>query len=253
MHKLRLFVFIPVLLVAGAASAQDWGDRLQQFMGAVTDSRNTRTSAPDATQMPASRVAEGLKAALADGAAWAVSQLGRKGGFWSHPARRIPLPDWLDKASFVLQGLGLSHEIKQLHVTMNRAAEQAVAEVGPIVRETISNMSMADAYAILHGGEHAATRYLRRHAGEALADRIRPIVADATAQSTAARRYQKLVSRAEPLLALAPVDINPDLNSYVTHQALDVLFSMIAEQEAQIRANPLAYGSDLLRAVFGDG
>lgn len=255
--------------IVGTASAQSWGDRFEQLMGDVTGDKATQSSEPASTQtqtqtetqtrtqaqtqLPEPKVAAGLRAALADGAARAVTQLGQKGGFWSDPARRIPLPSWVDNASFLLRAAGYSEQLDQLHLTMNRAAEEAVSQVGPIVRDTINGMSVADAYAILSGGNHAATQYLREHAGAALADRIEPIVADATAQSTAAGRYQTLVSQAKPLLSLAPNDLNLDLNSYVTHKALDGLFAVIAEQEAQIRANPVARGSDLLRAVFGSG
>src|SRR5699024_5470055 len=101
------------------------------------------------------------------------------------------------------------------------------------------------------GGDHAATQYLREHAGAALTDRVKPIVADATEQSTAANRYQSLLSSAKPLLSKAPGNLDLDLNNYVTDKALDGLFAVIAKQEAQIRANPVARGSDLLRAVFG--
>lgn len=250
------FVFIMLaVFCVGTASAQDWGDRFQQLMGQVTGETATQNSAPASsqTQLPEPRVAAGLRTALADGAAWAVSQLGQKGGFWSEPARRIPLPGWVDKASFVLKAAGYSQQLDQLHRTINRAAEQAISEVGPIVSDTISNMSVADAYSVLGGGKHAATQYLREHAGTELADRIQPIVADAIAQSSAAQRYQSLVAQAQPLLSLAPGDLNLDLNSYVTHKALDGLFALIAEQEAQIRANPVATGSKLLRAVFGNG
>lgn len=253
--RLNWFVLLTLaVFCVGTASAQDWSDRFQQLLGDVVGGEATQNSgaASSQTRLPETQVAAGLRAALVDGATRAVTQLGRKGGFWNDPARRIPLPGWATKASFLLRAAGYSQQLEQLQLTMNRAAEQAIGEVGPIVRDTISGMTVADAYAVLSGGNHAATQYLRGHAGSALADRIEPIVADATAQSTAARRYQALVSKAQPLLSLAPNDLNLDLNNYVTDQALDALFALIAEQEAQIRANPVARGSELLRAVFGN-
>lgn len=254
MRHNRFLALIVFLLFASTASAQSWSDRFEQLVGEVTGNEATQTSepTPGQTQLPEGQVAAGLKAALADGAALAITQLGQEGGFWGDPARRIPLPGWVDKASLLLRGAGYSEQLDQLHLTMNRAAERAIGEVGPIVRDTINNMSVADAYAVLRGSNHAATQYLREHAGAALAERIKPMVADATAQSTAARRYQTLVSQAKPLLSFASADLNLDLNSYVTHKALDGLFAVIAEQEAQIRANPVARGSELLRAVFGN-
>lgn len=254
-RKYIVFVALAMLCI-GTASAQDWGQQFKQLLGQVTGDATTQpqheTAAP-ATQLPETRVAAGLRAALADGATWAVSQLGQKGGFWSQPARRIPLPGWVDKASFALQAAGYSQQLQQLHRTINRAAERAIGEVGPIVHDTISNMSVADAYAVFNGGEHAATHYLRQHAGDELASKIQPIVANATAQSRVAQHYQALVSQARPLLSLAPGKLDLDLNSYVTQQALDGLFALIAQQEAQIRAHPVATGSQLLQTVFGRG
>ena len=41
------------------------------------------------------------------------------------------------------------------------------------------------------------------------------------------------------------------IERYVTQKALDGLYTMIAEEEKKIRANPLAAGSDIVRRVFG--
>jgi hypothetical protein len=42
-----------------------------------------------------------------------------------------------------------------------------------------------------------------------------------------------------------------DLDSYVTGKALDGLFTMVAQEEARIRENPVARTSELLQKVFG--
>jgi hypothetical protein len=42
-----------------------------------------------------------------------------------------------------------------------------------------------------------------------------------------------------------------DLDAYVTQRALDGLFLMIAQEEKQIRADPVGTGSRLLQKVFG--
>jgi len=42
-----------------------------------------------------------------------------------------------------------------------------------------------------------------------------------------------------------------DIDGYVTQQALDGLFSMVAVEDQRIRENPLARSSDLLKKVFG--
>ena len=42
-----------------------------------------------------------------------------------------------------------------------------------------------------------------------------------------------------------------NIESYVTEQALDGLFTVIAEQEASIRKNPAAAATSLAKKVFG--
>ena len=45
--------------------------------------------------------------------------------------------------------------------------------------------------------------------------------------------------------------VNPDLTSFVVQKAVDALFDQVAKEEANIRANPVARGSDILKKVFG--
>ena len=45
--------------------------------------------------------------------------------------------------------------------------------------------------------------------------------------------------------------VNPDLNAYATQKAIDGLFTLVAQEEANIRENPIARTTELLRRVFG--
>ena len=45
--------------------------------------------------------------------------------------------------------------------------------------------------------------------------------------------------------------INPDLPSYVVSKAVNALFDQVAKEEANIRANPLARTTEILKKVFG--
>ncbi|MES1923844.1 DUF4197 domain-containing protein [Salinisphaera sp. T31B1] len=244
-------VFIGLITVSAlwattAASAQNWGDRVKQMVGGMNGQASADASARG---LPQSEVAAGLKAALADGASAAVTQLGQTDGFWGDAALRIALPGWMGRASSMLRTAGYGDQMDALQLSMNRAAEQATAEAGPIVRETINQMSMADAYRILQGSDTAATDYLREHSGDQLASRFQPIIERTTAESQAVARYEALTSQAKPMLKFVP-GLNLDLNDYVTQQALDGLFAVIGQQEARIRANPAAAGSAIARKVF---
>ena len=47
--------------------------------------------------------------------------------------------------------------------------------------------------------------------------------------------------------------VNPDLNDYATTKAIEGLFVMVAKEELNIRQNPVARTTDLLKRVFGFG
>lgn len=231
------------LCVTTLAHAQGWGDKVKDFVGSMEQDNGA------AQQLPKSDVVSGLKGAMADGASAAVTQLGQTDGFWGDQARRIALPGWMGQASSMLRSAGYDDQMNGLQLSMNRAAEQATAEAGPIVRETINNMSIADAYKILQGSDTAATDYLRQNAGHELAAKFQPIIQRTTAQSQAVSRYESLTAQAKPMLKFIP-GMDLDLNNYVTQQALDGLFAVIGQQEQQIRANPAAAGSSIVEKVF---
>lgn len=233
------------LVATTAVAAQSLGDRFKSFVGDATGA-NTHSSV---RQLPESEVVSGLRGALADGASAAITQLGQTDGFWGNAARRIPLPGWMGTTSSVLRGAGFGDQMDGFQLSMNRAAEQATAEAGPIVRETINNMSVTDAYEILQGSDTAATDYLRDKAGDDLTAKFEPIIANTTAQSQAVSRYEALTSKAKPMLQFVP-GMNLDVNDYVTQQALDGLFAVIGQQEQKIRANPAQTGSAIVKKVF---
>ncbi|MCW8806836.1 MAG: DUF4197 domain-containing protein, partial [Rhodanobacter sp.] len=128
--------------------------------------------------------------------------------------------------------------------------------------DAIRKMTLDDARGILTGGNHAATDFFRRVAGDALTARIHPIVADATSRVGVTRKYKAFTSGSEGGAlggALGSLGGGKsgnganqlDLDNYVTDKTLDGLFTVIGEQEQSIRQNPAARTTDLLKKVFG--
>ena len=62
--------------------------------------------------------------------------------------------------------------------------------------------------------------------------------------------FPLLVKKAGPLMAMAGQDV-PDLDDYITSQALDSLFKEVAAEEKRIRDNPAQRTTEILREVFG--
>ena len=193
--------------------------------------------------------AGGLRAALSQGIGTAVAQLGANNGFLDDPKVAIPLPPALDKADRALRMVGMSGQADELRVTMNHAAEQAVAQAKPVFEQALRHMTLTDAKAILTGGDDAGTQYFRRTTSAQLSGRFRPIVAATTAKLKLASQYDEVAGRAAQFGLISSADAN--LDDYVTARALDGLFSRIADEERAIRKDPLGQANSLIRKAFG--
>ena len=191
----------------------------------------------------------GLKDALTQGAQLAVKQLGTPGGFSNNPDVRIELPGNLGKAAKTMKMMGMGAQVDQLEVSMNKAAEAAVPQAQEILVDAIKKMTVSDAKSILSGPEDSATQYLNSSSREQIRQRFLPIVKQATDKIGLAQQYNTLASKASAFGALDPK--NSTVEGYVTEQALNGLFEMIAQQEASIRENPAAAATNLAKKVFG--
>ena len=193
--------------------------------------------------------ASGLKEALTRGAEAAVGQLGKTNGFMGDARVKIPLPESARAAEKMMRTLGMKKQADELIATMNHAAEMAVVEAKPILVNAVKTMNIADARAILSGGDDAATQYFKRTTSPAIAAKFLPIVKQSTAKVDLAGQYNQYAGQAAKIGLLDKKDA--DLDSYVTQKAMDGLFLMIAEQEKAIRKDPVGTGSNLLQKVFG--
>jgi Protein of unknown function (DUF4197) len=200
-------------------------------------------------ELSSQEAAGGLRGALSKGIDVAVAQLGANNGFLNDPKVAIPLPPALDKADRALRVVGMGGQADELRVTMNHAAEQAVAQAKPIFKQALQHMTLSDAKAILTGGDGAGTAYFRRATSAQLSAKFKPVVAGQTAKLGLAAKYNEYAGKASQLGLLSAEDAN--LNDYVTAKALDGLFSRIADEEHQIRTNPMGQASSLIKKVFG--
>ncbi len=197
-------------------------------------------------------VIAGLKEALSKGAEHSVAKGSALDGYWKNDKIRIPFPASAHKMRSTLNTMGMSKQVEEFELTMNRAAEEAAKEAFPILRDAVTGMSVGDGFAILKGGDEAATDYLREKTSASLTERFRPIVERATQKVALTSYWTPLTSaynKGGMLMGTKAVD--PDLDAYVTQQAIDGLFRLIAEEESKIRQDPAARTTDLLRRVFG--
>ena len=191
----------------------------------------------------------GLKDALVQSSAKAVSQLGGADGFLGNAKVKIPLPASIKRVESGLRMVGMGKQADELVVSMNRAAEMAVKEATPVLTESIKKMSVQDAKGILTGGDDAATQYFRRTTSDQLTQRFLPIVKKMTAKVQLAEQYNNLAGQAAGFGLVKQEDANID--NYVTRKALDGLYLVIAEQERAIRKDPVGAATGMAKKVFG--
>ena len=219
------------------------------FTAAVMALASPPLAAQSLAQLSSRDATAGLKAALDKGAAAAVESLGRTDGFWTNPKVRIPLPDQLQRVRGALRLMGRSEEVDALELAVNRAAEQAVPQAKTLLTNAVKSMSVDDAKQILGGGDDSVTQFFKSKTAPQLFERFLPIVRQVTQRSGLAQQYNSLAAQGAALGLVKPEQAT--VERYVTQKALDGLYTMIAEEERKIRANPMAAGSDIIRRVFG--
>jgi hypothetical protein len=247
-RPLPVLVFLLVCGLRADLRAADFLERLGLKQAASSASAA-------ATGLSQEQVLGGLREALASGVQHAVTNLGRADGFLKDVNVRIPLPSALQSTEKALRRLGQQQLADQFITTMNRAAEQAVPEAAAVLADSVRQMSVADAKAILTSTNTAATEYFKRTSETNLFTRLLPIVKKTTGDVGVTAAYKQMVDKVSGGFGgFASSFLKPetlDLDSYVTHKALDGLFLKIADQEKLIRENPAARATDVLQKVFG--
>ncbi len=197
-------------------------------------------------------VIKGLKEALKKGTEKAVATTAKTNGFNGNSLIKIPFPPEAAKVKEKALQLGLNSQVEQFETTLNRAAEEAAKEAVPIFVDAITNMSIQDGFDILKGSDRAATDYLIQKTTASLRQKFSPVVQNAINKVELTKYWNPLASKYNTAMAITGgQQINPDLNAYVTQKAIDGLFVYIAKEEKNIRENPAARVTDILKKVFG--
>ena len=193
-------------------------------------------------------IASGLKEALNNGITKQVTKLTATDGFYANAAVKILLPEELRKVDSGLRAIGLSSLADEGLKVLNRAAEDAVKEATPIFVSAVQNMSFNDAKSILLGNNTAATSYLQTSTSTALYAKFNPVIKNSFSKVGADKVWTNIINKYNSIPLVNKV--NPDLNDYVTNQAMNGVFKMIAVEEQNIRTNISARTSPLLQSVF---
>jgi hypothetical protein len=167
--------------------------------------------------------------------------------------------------------------IEDVILSINRSAEDAAKDAGPIFKNAITSLTISDAWGILNGinpasnkketgfDSTAATSYLRSTTYEALIDAFSPHIDSALNKDisilgfSANEAWNTLTSvynTAANLILNDPLEpVNTDIGEYTVGKALDGLFLKVGEEEVKIRRDPWAWATEtigkILTRVFG--
>ena len=206
-------------------------------------------------KIPSSGISEkeagqGIKEALSQGVAKAVLNLHKTDGFFGNEIYKVLLPPDARKAETTLRKIGLGGQVDKAILAINRGAEDAVGTAGPIFTHAIQDMTLTDALGIVKGSNDSATQYFKKKTSEELIAAFTPPL-KTSLDKTNATKYYGDIANTYNRLPTSFNKVDPDLTAYVAGKAVDALFDQIAKEEANIRANPLARTTDILKKVFG--
>jgi Protein of unknown function (DUF4197) len=215
---------------------------------AQLDEIEKRIGVNGASGLSESKVASGLKQALQVGSQNAVKIVGKPNGYFGNEAIKIVMPKDLKPLESGMRAIGFGPKIDEFILSMNRSAEAAAPAARKIFIDAILAMSFDDAKRILSGNNTAATEYFKEKTTGQLTDAFTPVVKRTMGENGVVKQYDALTEQYKNIPFASSKSL--DIDHYVVSKALDGLFYELAEQEKQIRTNPAARTTSLLKEVF---
>ena len=200
------------------------------------------------TSLSKDEVTKGLKEALIVGATNSAVNASEEGGFNNNLLIKIRFPKDAEKMKTTLVKVGMKSQVDKFEHVLNEAAEDASNFAKDIFINAVKNMSINDAISILKGDDNAATTYLKNQTSEKLYSKFKPVVRSSIEKVNLTKYWSTLAARYNSMPLTKAV--NTDLEDYVTQQTISGLFILIGEEEKNIRNNPKARVSEILKKVF---
>lgn len=176
-------------------------------------------------------------------------QQGVQGAFSKEAIMSILFPESMRKTLNTLQQLGLLNDLDRFTTTMATASEKTAERSIPVFINTIRSMSVTDAMQIIKKGGTSATGYLRARAGTPLREAIRPVMKQALDEYQLTDQWNKIMKPAQSISGNRVNLYLPDLMAGLVSLKM---FEKIEEKEKDIRANPSARTTALLKRVFSN-
>lgn len=237
-----------ILLVAAMAAIIITSCDVNKALDQVNKGLNT-VNTGTTPGLTSTEIANALKDALMQGTNKSTASASKMDGFNKNPKIRIPFPPAVQNVKDWAIKFGLQGQVDKFEETLNRAAEEASKDAAPIFIDAVKTMTINDALGILKGADTAATHYLRVKCTAPLGVKFKPTVHNATEKVQLTKYWTPITSAYNKVPGHTAV--NTDLDQYVCNRGIDGLFKLIGDEEANIRINPVARATDLMKKVFG--
>jgi len=232
------FIALFLLVIFPAIAYGGLFDRIKEHVGATSKQGLDQET-----------MVSGLKEALSVGAQNAVESVSKMNGYFGNEMIKIVMPEKIQMVTDVLAKAGYQKQVDDFILSMNRAAEGAAPQATSIFVSAIKDMTLEDAKGILNGGDTAATDYFKEKTSDEVYDAFKPIISSSMNEVGVTRSYKQMMDTYTSLPFASVQSL--DLDHYVTNQALEGLFHVLAQEEKKIRTDPAARTTDLLKKVFG--
>jgi ribosomal protein L30/L7E len=189
----------------------------------------------------------GLKDALSQGLFRSFNAFADPNG---NPLVRFAFPGEARKIEKTLRYLGLDQTVDQVTGKFTRAMSSAVSAAKPMFTDAVKKMSIRDAAKILvTDNSHAATDYFKQTMKPDLMVAFRPIV-DSTLKAEEVDKEWSNIAGIYNKIPFVNKQLESNMTDFISARVIDVMFTMVANEEEQIRSKYELRKTDLMRKAF---
>src|SRR5688572_4478290 len=169
----------------------------------------------------------------------------------ANPLVRFAFPGDAAKIEKTLRDLGLGRTVDQVTGKFTRATSSAVRAAKPIFLQSVKEMNIKDAVNILvTDNTHAATEYYKTTMSPELMVAFRPIVDSAINVEGANKDWSQIVNVYNKIPFINK-PLETSVTDFIAARAIDGMFSIVANEEEQIRTKYEFRKTDMMKKVFG--
>jgi Protein of unknown function (DUF4197) len=193
-------------------------------------------------------MALGLKDALSQGLFKSFNAFADPNG---NPLVRFAFPGEAQKIEKTLRDLGLDKKVDQVTGKFTRAMSSAVTAAKPMFIDAVKRMSIKDAAKILvTDNNHAATEYFKQSMKPELMAAFRPIV-DSTIKADGADTEWNNIAAIYNKIPFLNTQLEANMTDFISARAIDIMFTMVANEEEEVRSKYQLRKTDLMQKAFG--